>query len=246
MKKTILVTGAARGIGAAIIKEFAKYDYNCVINYNTSKEDADKLKEELDKMKVDNLLIQADISDELAVDKMFNEIEEKFGGVDVLVNNAAIDNYALFPSLSLEDFKKTLDVNVIGAYIVAKRAYKYMINNKWGRIINIASTNGINTYYPDTLAYDASKAALISLTHNLAIKFSPYVNVNAVAPGFIGTEAELKDYDDAFLKQEEAKILVKRYGKPNEVASLVAFLASDKADFINNSIIRIDGGQLFS
>ena len=246
MKKTVLVSGSAKGIGAAIIKEFAKEGYNCVINYNTSLEEALELKKEIEAGGVKCLAIQADISDEAAVDKMFKEIEEEFGGVDVLVNNAAIDNYALFPSLKIEDFKKTIDVNVIGAYILARRAYKYMINNKWGRIINIASTNGINTYYPDTLAYDASKAALISLTHNLAIKFSPYVNVNAVAPGFIGTEAELKDYDAEFLKEEQEKILVKRYGKASEVAELVYFLASEKANFINNTVIRIDGGQLFS
>ena len=162
MKKTVLVSGAAKGIGAAIIKEFAKEGYNCVINYNTSLEEALKLKEEIEASGAKCLAIQADVSNEASVDKMFKEIEEEFGGVDVLVNNAAVDNYALFPSLKIEDFKKTIDVNVIGAYILARRAYKYMINNKWGRIINIASTNGINTYYPDTLAYDASKAALIS------------------------------------------------------------------------------------
>ena len=243
MKKTVLVTGSAKGIGKAIIKKFASKGYNCVINYNTSKEEALELKKEIEASGVKCLAIKADISDETAVDKMFKEIEDIFGGVDVLVNNAAVDNYALFPSLSIEDFKKTIDVNVIGAYITSRRAYKYMINNKWGRIINIASTNGINTYYPDTLAYDASKAALISLTHNLAVKFSPFVNVNAVAPGFIGTEAELKDYDDEFLKSEQEKILVKRYGKASEVAELVYFLASEKANFINNTVIRIDGGQ---
>ena len=243
MSKTILVTGSAKGIGSAIIKEFASKGYNCVINYNTSVTEALKLKEEIEASGVKCLSIKADITDEDAVSKMFEEIEDTFGGVDILVNNAAVDNYALFPALSTEDFKKTIDVNVIGAYNTAKKAYKYMINNKWGRIINIASTNGINTYYPDTLAYDASKAALISLTHNLAVKFSPYVNVNAIAPGFIGTEAELDGYDDDFLKAELEKVLVKRYGKACEVAILVYFLASDDADFINNTVIRIDGGQ---
>ena len=118
-----------------------------------------------------------------------------------------------------------------------------MINKKWGRIINVSSTNGINTYYPITIDYDASKAALISLTHNMAIEFAPYINVNAIAPGFIKTESELEGMDEEFIKQEEEKILVKRGGNPQEVAKLVAFLISDDADYINNSVIRIDGGM---
>ena len=121
-----------------------------------------------------------------------------------------------------------------------------LINGEEETHINIASTNGIDTFYPESVDYDASKAALISLTHNLAIQCSPYVNVNAIAPGFIGTESELDGYDQQFLQQETEKILLKRYGKPQEVAYLVKFLISDQAQFINNSVIRIDGGQLSS
>ena len=121
---------------------------------------------------------------------------------------------------------------------------KYL--NKNGNIINIASTNGIDSYYPYSLDYDASKAGVISLTHNFAIEYAPYINVNAIAPGFIGTENELKGYDEEFLKEEVSKILVNRYGNPSDVAHLVKFLVSDEASFINNTIIRIDGGQLGS
>ena len=121
-----------------------------------------------------------------------------------------------------------------------------MKEQHYGRIINIASTNGINTYYPMCFDYDASKAALISLTHNLAVQMAPEVHVNAIAPGFIGTESELEGYDEEFLKQEQEKILVQRYGKPEEVAALVSFLVSDQADYINNTVIRIDGGQMGS
>ena len=155
----------------------------------------------------------------------------------------ATNNKDLFNLKNADEFRRTLDVNVIGAYNVARRVYKHMFDKKWGRIINISSTNGINTYYPMCLEYDASKAALISLTHNLAIEFSPYVNVNAVAPGFIGTTSELDGYDEEFLKSEQEKILVGRYGKPEEVAKLVKFLVSEDANYINNTIIRIDGGQ---
>lgn len=243
MGKVVLVTGGAKGIGAAIIKKLASSGYDCVINYNTSKNDAYSLNEEIKKYNVRSLVIKCDVSNEAEVDEMFNLIEKELGGVDILVNNAAIDLPNIFYQKNVSDFKKTLDVNLIGAYITSKRAYKHMMDNKYGRIINISSTNGMNTYYPMGLEYDASKAALNSLTHNLAIQFAPYVNVNAIAPGFIGTTEELKDYDEEFLNLELEKILLRRVGEPEEVANLVKFLISDEANYINNTIIRIDGGQ---
>lgn len=244
MNKVVLVTGSAKGIGRAIILELAKCGYDCVINYNTSKEEALSLKEKVISLyKVNCLAIKADITKEEEVDKMLIEIDEKLGGVDILVNNAAIDLSSLFQDKTIETFRKTLDVNLISAFMISKKVAKHMKDNKWGRIINISSTNGINTYYPMCLEYDASKAALNSLTHNLAIQFAPDITVNAIAPGFIGTEAELNGYDQEFLDFELEKILLKRYGKPEEVAHLVKFLISDEANYINNTIIRIDGGQ---
>ena len=243
-RKVALVTGGAKGIGAAISKELASHGYDVVINYLTSEIEAASLANELSsKFGVKVLPIKCDVSSETEVDKMVKEIESTLGRVDILINNAAIDLSNMWHEKKAIDFKKTLDVNVIGAYNVARRVYKRMLDNKWGRIINISSTNGINTYYPMCLEYDASKAALISLTHNLSIEFAPYVTVNAIAPGFIGTESELKGYDEEFLKSEQEKILVGRYGKPEEVAKLVSFLISDDASYINNSVIRIDGGQ---
>ena len=243
MRKVALVTGGAKGIGKAIVTELAKNNYDVVINYLTSKDKAEQLKEELTSFDVNVLTYCADISKEDEINNMISYIEEKLGGVDILINNAAVDLSSLWNNKTSEQFKKTLDVNLIGAYNLAKRVYKHMEENKWGRIINIASTNGINTYYPMSVEYDASKAALISLTHNLAIKFAPFVTVNAIAPGFIGTESELEGYDEEFLKSEQEKILLGRYGKPEEVAHLVKFLVSDEANYINNSVIRIDGGQ---
>ena len=243
-RKVALVTGGAKGIGAAIVKELAANNFDVVINYLTSEKEAEFLGNELTlKYGVNILLYKCDVSNEEEVDAMVSFIESKLGGVDVLINNAAIDLSNIWHEKKIEDFRKTLDVNVIGAYNVARKVYKHMLDNKWGRIINISSTNGINTYYPMCLEYDASKAALISLTHNLSVEFAPYVTVNAIAPGFIGTESELKGYDEEFLKSEQEKILVGRYGKPEEVAKLVAFLVSDDASYINNSVIRIDGGQ---
>lgn len=244
MRKIALVTGGAKGIGEAIVRELAANGYDVVINYLTSEERAENLAKELmKKYSVIVLTYQCDVSNEEKVKEMVAYIEEKLGTVDILINNAAIDISSMWHEKKIEDFKRTLDVNVIGAYNVAHAVYRGMIDKKWGRVINIASTNGINTYYPMCLEYDASKAALISLTHNLAMQFAPYVNVNAIAPGFIGTESELDGYDEEFLKSEQEKILLGRYGNSEEVAHLVKFLVSEEASYINNSVIRIDGGQ---
>lgn len=244
MNKVILVTGGAQGIGKAIVLELAKNHYDVVINYLTSNKAAALLEEEIKKnYDVRVMTVQADVSKEEEVDAMISLIEKKWGGVDILINNAAVDLSNLFHLKTADEFRKTLDVNVVGAFNCSKRVYRHMLDQEYGRIINISSTNGINTYYPMCIDYDASKAALISLTHNLAFEYGPYINVNAIAPGFIGTDNELDGYDEEFLKEEEEKIMVNRYGKPEEVAYLVKFLISDEANFINNTIIRIDGGQ---
>lgn len=244
MNKVVLVTGGAQGIGKAIVLELAKNHYDVVINYLTSNKAAALLEEEIKKnYDVRVMTIQADVSKEEEVDAVISLIEKKWGGVDILINNAAVDLSNLFHLKTADEFRKTLDVNVVGAFNCSKRVYRHMLDQEYGRIINISSTNGINTYYPMCIDYDASKAALISLTHNLAFEYGPYINVNAIAPGFIGTDNELDGYDEEFLKEEQEKIMVNRYGKPEEVAYLVKFLISDEANFINNTIIRIDGGQ---
>lgn len=247
MNKTVLITGAAQGIGKAIAWELAKHQYDIVINYHTSEQAATDLSSKImETFGVRAMAIGADVSDPKQVDRMIAQVEEEWGGVDILINNAAIDLSNLFHLKNAEEFRRTLDVNVVGAFNCSKRVYASMLKQEYGRIINIASTNGINTYYPMCIDYDASKAALISLTHNLAFEMGPYIHVNCIAPGFIGTENELNGYDEEFLKEEVEKIMVKRYGDPKEVAYLVRFLISDQADYINNTVIRIDGGQIGS
>ncbi|HIW18077.1 MAG TPA: SDR family oxidoreductase [Candidatus Faecalicoccus intestinipullorum] len=247
MNKTVLITGAAQGIGKAIAWELAKHQYDIVINYHTSEQAATDLSSKImETFGVRAMAIGADVSDPKQVDRMIAQVEEEWGGVDILINNAAIDLSNLFHLKNAEEFRRTLDVNVVGAFNCSKRVYASMLKQEYGRIINIASTNGINTYYPMCIDYDASKAALISLTHNLAFEMGPYIHVNCIAPGFIGTENELDGYDEEFLKEEVEKIMVKRYGDPKEVAYLVRFLISDQADYINNTVIRIDGGQIGS
>lgn len=243
MSKVALVTGSSKGIGAAIIEELARSGYDCVINYNSSEKEAYELNEKIKAFNIRSLVIKCDVSKEEEVNRMFDIIEENLGGVDILINNAAVDLPNLFSRKNVDDFRRTLDVNLIGAFLTSKRAERHILDKKWGRIINISSTNGMNTYYPMGLEYDASKAALNSLTHNLAIEFAPYATVNAIAPGLIATDSEIADYDEEFMQMELDKILVRRIGEAQEVAKLVKFLVSDDASYINNSIIRIDGGQ---
>lgn len=229
--KVVLVTGSSKGIGAACIKTFASNNYNVVINYNSSKEQAYKLEKEIQKYNIDSLVIKCDISSEEEVKKMIEKIIEKFGRLDILVNNAAIEINTEFEDKNVEDFKKVLGVNLIGSFLVSKYAAKYMIKNNFGKIINITSNNGINKYDPTTLEYDASKAGLISLTHNLAVKYAPIINVNAVAPGWIETN-KIKDIDNSldnlFIKEESKTIFKNRFGQEQEVADLVFFLLVQK------------------
>ena len=234
-----LVTGGARGIGRTIAKTLHKAGYTVVVNYNKSKELAESLEKEL-KDRV--FTVQADISKEEEVYAMVDSIVAKYGKIDVLVNNAAVCIDSMFQDKTVKNFKKTLDTNVVGTFIVSRAVGEIMYENKYGKIVNLSSTNGINSYFPMCIDYDASKAAIISLTHNLAIQFAPHVNVNAIAPGFIATESEIDGVDEEFIKMEEEKILLRRAGTEEDVANLVKFLVSDEAAFINNSVIRIDGG----
>lgn len=242
MNKVVLVTGASRGIGKATIIEFAKKGYDVVINYLNSKEDALELKKEIEEdYRVKALVVKADVANEEEVKNMVEETILKFGHIDVLVNNAGIAIDTIFDDKTKENFLKTLNTNLIGPFLVSKEVGKYMLEAKHGSIINISSTNAIDTIYPESLDYDASKAGLISLTKNLAIQYAPYIRVNSVAPGWVLTDMN-KELDEDFMNEECEKILINRFANPSEIAKVVVFLASDDASYINSSIIRVDGG----
>jgi 3-oxoacyl-[acyl-carrier protein] reductase len=244
MEKVVLITGSSKGIGKATAIEFAKIGgYKVVINYLTDKENAEKLSNYLkEKYKIETLVIKTDISNEEQVKNMIQEVINKFGRIDVLVNNAGIAIDKEFEDRTVEDWKRTLEVNTIGTFLVSKYASENMLKNKSGKIINVSSTNGINTFFPSSIDYDASKAAIINLTYNLAIQFSPYINVNAVAPGWVNTEMN-KELPKELIKEETEKIYKKRFADPEEIAKVICFLASEDAEYINSTVIKVDGGM---
>lgn len=238
--KVVLVTGSSRGIGRSIAVRFARCGANVVINYRNNEEEAEVI-EEIISSYADCMSIKADVSKERDVKRMIDTIIDKYGHIDVVVNNAgiAIDND--FEDHNIKDWQETLNTNLIGVFLVSKYAGSHMVDNKYGKIINMSSTNGIDTIYPYSVDYDASKAGLINLTKNLAIQFAPYVNVNAVAPGWVDTGMN-DDLPKSYLQEEKEKTLLKRFAEPEEIADVVLFLASDKARFIDGEVIRIDGG----
>lgn len=238
----VLVTGSSRGLGKAIILEYAKNGYDVIINYNNSKAEALELKEYIESTyKVKAIVIKCDISKENEIDSMIEEIYKEFGYLDILVNNASIALDQDFELKTKEDFMKTLEVNLVGTYLLSKKIGLKMLKRKSGNIINISSTNGLETTYPESIDYDASKAGVISLNHNLANYFAPYIRVNTICPGWINTDMN-KDLDQDFINKELDKILLGRFAEPSEIANLAYFLGTDKASYINDSIIRIDGG----
>ena len=242
MNKNVLVTGGTRGIGEAISREFAKKGYDLIINYVNSNDKAQNLKQELEKeYNIKVLPIQTDISNEISIKNMVDTAINEFGKIDVLVNNAGIVIDKEFEDKTVEEWKKTLDINLIAPFVLTKLVGKEMMKQKSGAIINISSTNGINTYYPTSVDYDASKSGLISLTYDSAVQFAPYVRVNCVAPGWVNTEMN-KELPEDFVKEETERILVKRFAEPKEIAKVVTFLASEDASFVNSTVIKVDGG----
>lgn len=241
--KTVLVTGSSRGIGKETIIEYAKNGYNVIINYNNSKKEALELeKHVMNQYNVNALTIKCDISNEEEVIEMVDKSINKFKKIDVLVNNAgiSIDN-----DISLKDsneFKRVIDVNLLGSFLVTKYVSKHMLNEKEGNIIFVSSTNGIDTEYEYSIDYDASKAGVISLMHNFSKLLSPYIRVNTVAPGWVNTDYISNNLNDEFIQMEKDKVLLNRFANSIEIAKVIYFLSSDSASYINNTVIRVDGG----
>lgn len=240
MSKVVLITGASKGIGASIAKIYAQKGYNIIINYNNNKEKAEELSKELENnYNIKAVTIKCDVSNENNVKNMINNIKNEFNRLDVVVNNAGICIDTTLEDKTVNNFKKILEINLIGTFLVSKYAAKIMDS---GSIVNISSTNGIDSYYPFSMDYDASKAGINILTKDLAVEFAPNIRVNAVAPGWVDTEMnELLDIE--FINKELDKITIGRFAEPEEIARVVYFLSSDDASYINGEIIKVDGGR---
>lgn len=243
MSKVALITGATRGIGRQIAITFAKEGYDIALNYRKENEELESVKKEIEENKVTCFAVKGDVSNFEDCEEFTKQIIEKFGRVDVLVNNAGITKDMLLMRMKKEDFEQVIDVNLVGTFNVTKNVISYMLKARTGRIINISSVVGVSGNAGQT-NYAASKAGMIGFTKSLAKEVaSRGILVNAVAPGFIETSmtAVLKDE----VKEEIAKnIPLKHIGSAQDVANVVKFLASEDSSYITGQVLHVDGGML--
>lgn len=243
MNQVALVTGAARGIGKQIAITLAKAGFDIALNYRSNTDELVKLKEKIENYNVKCLLVQGDVSNFEDTERIAKETVEELGKIDVLVNNAGITKDMLLLRMKKEDFEAVLDVNLVGTFNMTKNVSSYMMKARSGRIINVSSVVGVSGNAGQA-NYAASKAGIIGFTKSLAKELaSRNILVNAVAPGFIGTDMTniLKDeVKDKILEQ----IPLRRIGNAEEVANVVKFLASSDSSYITGQVINIDGGML--
>lgn len=243
MNKVALITGATRGIGKQIAMTLAKEGYDIALNYRKKNEELENTKKEIQENQVECFAVRGDVSSFEDCEELVKQVIEKFGKVDVLVNNAGITKDMLLMRMKKEDFKQVVDVNLIGTFNVTKNVINHMLKARSGRIINISSVVGVSGNAGQT-NYAASKAGILGFTKSLAKEVaSRGILVNAVAPGFIETSMTevLKDE----IKKEIAKnIPLRRMGTSQDVANVVKFLASKDSSYITGQVLHVDGGML--
>lgn len=242
MNKIALITGASRGIGKQIALTLAKQGFDIALNYRTENDSLNEIVKEIENYKVRCLTIKGDVSIFEDCKNITEQVIEKFERIDVLVNNAGITRDMLFMRMKEDDFKQVVDINLMGTFNMTKNVLKYMIKQRSGRIINISSIVGIHGNAGQA-NYSASKAGIIGLTKSLAKELAGRnILVNAIAPGFIET-----DMTSVLNDKVKANILntipLKREGKPEEVANVVKFLASEDSSYITGQVISVDGGM---
>lgn len=235
--RTVIVTGAARGIGRVIAERFARLEAAVVIN------DLDQAAVEKVAAEIGSKVIglQADVTKSDQIKDLFDKTVEKFGRIDILVNNAGITRDGLLVRMDEKDWDMVLDINLKGAFLMSRTAAKYMMKQRYGRIINISSVVGL-IGNAGQANYSASKAGLIGLTKSTARELaSRGVTVNAVAPGFIETDMT-RNLSESARENLIAQILLSRLGSPDDIAAAVLFLASDEASYITGQVLAVDGG----
>lgn len=240
--KTVMITGSAKGIGRSTALMFAGEGANIIINYLSSELLANQLVKELETMGSLAIAIKGDITVEDDVENIVSSAISKFGQIDILVNNAGFAKDMPILERSVEDWNKTLGVNLIGPYFCIKHVSRNMLENGGGKIINISSTSALHSFSPEVVDYDAAKAGVIALTKNFAKALAPKISVNAIAPGWVDTDMN-KDVPLEFLENEKKDIYLKRFAKPDEIARTILFMASEDASYITGSILIVDGGH---
>lgn len=241
--KTAIVTGGARGIGRAISLKLGSMGANVVVNYSGSQESAEEVVKELKDMGVSAFSIRANVSSLPEVESMFEAVINAFGKVDFLINNAGIARDTLILRMTEEDFDSVIDINLKGTFNCIKCATKYMVKQRYGRIVNIASVVGV-IGNAGQANYAASKAGIIGLTKSAARELAGRnINVNAIAPGFI-TTSMTEGLQDKIKNEYMDKIPLKRFGNPEDIANCAAFLCSNLSEYITGQVINVDGGMV--
>lgn len=239
--KTVVITGASRGIGRAIAELFANENYNVLINYNNSEESALVLHNKLKSRGLSVEFFKADVANRNEVDLMMKFCIEAFGSIDVLINNAGISQEKLFIDITDEDFDTMMNVNLKSVFYCSQEALKYMLPKKSGKIINISSIWGMVGASCE-VHYSTAKAGVIGLTKSLAKELGPSnIQVNCIAPGIILTDM-LSSYNESELDVLKENTPLMRLGSPKDIASCALFLASSHSDFITGQIISPNGG----
>lgn len=241
--KCAIITGASRGLGKAIALKLASLGANIVLNYRSSEKEAIDVENEIKGLGVEVISVKGDISKLKEVENLVSVAKERFGNVDIMVNNAGITKDTLLLRMKEEDFDSVIDVNLKGVFNCLKAITPIMVKQKHGKIISISSVVGISGN-AGQVNYAASKAGIIGMTKSLAKEVgSRGINVNAVAPGFIETDMT-DSLGDKFKDEAKKSIPLKRLGKPEDVANVVAFLASESSDYVTGQVIQVDGGML--
>jgi 3-oxoacyl-[acyl-carrier protein] reductase len=238
--KTALITGGSRGIGSAICKALSA-NHKVVIGYSNSKEEAKKLEESINSNGGNAMSVKIDVSEKNSINTAFEEIEESYGIVEVLVNNAGITRDNILPRMKDSEWDDVIQTNLTGSYLTTQRAIKNMMKNKWGRIIFISSVVGISGNQGQS-NYAASKAGLIGFAKSVSKEMGARnITSNVIAPGYIETDMT------SFLSEENKEdiieqLSIKRIGKPEDISNVVSFLSSEESEYITGQVISVDGG----